>query len=49
MARRLRRSTLEESALRYDHTADEAERRAGILNEALLLSRQPDHTASGAS
>jgi len=49
MARRLRRSTLEESARRYDHTADEAERRAGILNEALLLSRQPDHTASGAS
>jgi two-component system, chemotaxis family, protein-glutamate methylesterase/glutaminase len=49
MARRLRRSTLEESALRYDRTAEEAEKRAGILNEALLLSRQPDHTASGAS
>lgn len=49
MARRLRRSTLEESARRYDRTADEAENRAAILNEALLLSRQADHTASGAS
>lgn len=49
MARRLRRATLEESARRYDRTADEAENRAAILNEALLLSRQPDHTTSGAT
>jgi two-component system, chemotaxis family, protein-glutamate methylesterase/glutaminase len=49
MARRLRRSTLEESARRYDRTADEAESRAAILNEALLLSRQADHTTSGTS
>jgi two-component system, chemotaxis family, protein-glutamate methylesterase/glutaminase len=49
MARRLRRSTLEESARRYDRTADEAEGRAAILNEALLLSRQADHTTSRTS
>jgi two-component system, chemotaxis family, protein-glutamate methylesterase/glutaminase len=49
MARRLRRSTLEQSALRYDRTADEAGNRAAILNEALVQSRQPDRTTSGAS
>jgi two-component system, chemotaxis family, protein-glutamate methylesterase/glutaminase len=48
MARRLRRSTLEEPALRYDRTAEEAENRAAILNEALVQSHQPDPTTSGA-
>ncbi|HZA76095.1 MAG TPA: hypothetical protein VE623_06845 [Acidimicrobiales bacterium] len=48
LARRLRQSALEQSALKYDRTADEAEDRAAILNEALVLSRPHDRTNSGA-
>jgi two-component system, chemotaxis family, protein-glutamate methylesterase/glutaminase len=48
MARRLQRSALEESALKYDRTADEAENRAAVLNEALALSQPHDKTNSGA-
>ncbi len=43
LAGRMRRNDLGEAALKYDRTADDAERRARILNEALMLTRQLDH------
>ena len=42
LARRMRRNDLGEAAVKYDHTADDAERRARILTESLMLTRQPD-------
>jgi two-component system chemotaxis response regulator CheB len=48
MARRMRRNDLADVALKYDRTAEDAERRAGILNEALMLTRQLDQAHDGA-
>jgi two-component system chemotaxis response regulator CheB len=48
MARRMRRNELGGAALKYDRTAEDAERRARILNEALMLTRQLDQAHDGA-
>ena len=47
MARRMRRAGSDASALRYDRTAGDADRRAEIVHEALMVNRQidPDHDA----
>jgi len=39
MGRRLRRSGLDLTAVKYDRTADDAERRATIVHDALMMSR----------
>ncbi|HKE74669.1 MAG TPA: chemotaxis protein CheB [Acidimicrobiales bacterium] len=44
MARRMRRSSLGAPAGKYDRTAEDAERRASIVHEALMLSRQGQET-----
>jgi len=48
MARRMWRNDLGDAALKYDRTAEDAERRARILNEALMLTRQLDRAHDGA-
>jgi two-component system chemotaxis response regulator CheB len=48
MARRMWRNDLADPALKYDRTAEDAERRARILNEALMLTRQLDQAHDGA-